>query len=299
MASILQNLHKRGMLNQAPEFVTSLVMYETIMGSEAYGVNEDTSDRDIVGFCLPKREILFPHLAGEIPGFGLRNRERFEQFQQHHIMDKSSQTEYDVTIYSIVKYFQLLMENNPNMIDSIFTPRRCVLHSTKISEMVRDARKDFLHKGCWHKFKGYAYAQLSKIKNKTNSSNPKRAAWVEKFGYDVKFAYHVVRLLNECEQILMTGDLNLEQNREQLKSIRRGEWTLEQIDEWAENKHRQLEELYLKSDLRHTPDEDQLRDLLMNCIEEHYGSISAVVTRNESMGNLLSDLDQLLVKYRS
>jgi predicted nucleotidyltransferase len=298
MASIVQNLQKRGMLNQAPEFVTSLVMYETIMGSEAYGVNEDTSDRDIVGFCLPKREIIFPHLGGEIPGFGLRNRERFEQFQQHHIMDKSAQTEYDVTIYSIVKYFQLLMENNPNMIDSIFTPRRCVLHSTKISEMVRDARKDFLHKGCWHKFKGYAYAQLSKIKNKTNSSNPKRAAWVEKFGYDVKFAYHVVRLLNECEQILMTGDLNLEQNREQLKSIRRGEWTLEQIDEWAENKHRQLEELYLKSDLRHSPDEDQLRTLLMNCIEEHYGSISAVVTRNDSMGNLMSDLDQLLSKYR-
>lgn len=298
MASIVQNLEKRGMLNKAPEFVTSLVMYETIMGSEAYGVNEDTSDRDIVGFCLPKREIIFPHLGGEIMGFGLRNRERFEQFQQHHILDPQAQTEYDVTIYSIVKYFQLLMENNPNMIDSIFTPRRCVLHSTKISEMVRDARREFLHKGCWHKFKGYAYAQLSKIKNKTNSSNPKRAAWVEKFGYDVKFAYHVVRLLNECEQILMTGDLNLEQNREQLKSIRRGEWTLEQLDSWAETKHRQLEELYLKSELQHSPDEDKLRELLLNCIEEHYGKVSAVVTREDSMGNLINDVEALLAKYK-
>jgi predicted nucleotidyltransferase len=298
MSSIVQNLHKRGMLNNPPEYVTNLIMYETIMGSESYGVNEDTSDRDVYGFCLPSKTILFPHLSGEINGFGLRNRERFEQFQQHHIEDKSSNTVYDVTVYNIVKYFQLLMENNPNMIDSIFTPRRCVLHSTKISEMVRDARREFLHKGCWHKFKGYAYAQLSKIKNKTNSTNEKRAAWIEKFGYDVKFAYHVVRLMNECEQILMTGDLNLEQNREQLKAIRRGEWTLEQLDNWAEDKHRQLENLYHTSTLQHSPDEDRLRDLLMNCIEEHYGSISAVVTRNDSVGNLIVDIDKLLAKYR-
>ena len=46
---------------------------------------------------------------------------------------------------------------------------------------------------------------------------------------DVKFLYHVVRLLNEAEQILMEGDLDLERNREQLKSIRKGEWTFDQI----------------------------------------------------------------------
>jgi predicted nucleotidyltransferase len=297
MSSVLQNLQKRQLIN-APHFVVSNIQYETIMGSESYGVSNDESDRDVYGFCLPPKDLIFPHLAGHVPGFGKVLPPSFEQYQQHHIIDKEARKEYDLTIYNIVKYFQLLMENNPNMIDSIFTPRRCVLHSTKIAEMVRDRRREFLHKGCWHKFKGYAYAQMTKIKDKTNSSNPRRAEWIEKFGYDVKFAYHVVRLLNECEQILMTGDLNLEQNREQLKSIRRGEWTLVQLEDWAEDKHRQLEGLYASSTLQHTPDEEAIRTLLLDCIEEHYGSISAVVVRNDSMGNLIGDMEKLLAKYK-
>jgi hypothetical protein len=57
------------------------------------------------------------------------------------------------------------MENNPNMFDVMFLPRRCVLHSTPIYEHVRENRKLFLHKGSWHKFRGYAYSSLSKAKN--------------------------------------------------------------------------------------------------------------------------------------
>src|SRR5476651_1700293 len=296
MSSVLQNLQKRQLIN-APAYVVSNIQYETIMGSESYGVANDDSDRDVYGFCFPPKDIIFPHLDGHINGFG-PEPQKFEQWQQHHIIDKESRKEYDLSIYSIVKYFSLLMENNPNMIDSIFTPRRCVLHSTKVAEVVRDRRKEFLHKGCWHKFKGYSFAQLSKIKNKTNSSNPKRAESIAKFGYDVKFGYHVIRLLNECEQILMTGDLNLEQNREQLKSVRRREWTLLQIDEFFEIKQKTLENLYASSTLQHSPDVAVLRELLLNCIEEHYGKVSAVVVRNDSMGNLIGDMEQLLAKYK-
>ena len=89
------------------------------------------------------------------------------------------------------------------------------------------APRRFLHKGAWHKFKGYAYSQLNKIQ--TKSPTGKRAELVEAHGYDVKFAYHVVRLLLEVEQILVAGDIDLECDREQLKAIRRGEWTLPQL----------------------------------------------------------------------
>jgi hypothetical protein len=36
--------------------------------------------------------------------------------------------------------------------------------------MVRDARKMFLHKGSWHKFKGYAYSQISKMSVKRQNN---------------------------------------------------------------------------------------------------------------------------------
>ena len=37
-------------------------------------------------------------------------------------------------------------------------------------------------------------------KMRTKEPEGKRRAIIEEFGFDVKFAYHVVRLLNEVEQ---------------------------------------------------------------------------------------------------
>jgi len=147
-----------------PKWLIDKILFEGLTGSVCYGVSDDTSDMDIVGFCIPPKELVFPHLAGEIPGFG-NQLKRFDVWQQHHI--QRGKKNYDFAIYSIVKFFQLVMENNPNMIDALFLPRSCVLHSTQIYEHVRDNKNIFLHKVSWFKFRGYAYSQLSKIKNKS------------------------------------------------------------------------------------------------------------------------------------
>lgn len=277
-----------------PKWMIDNIMFEGLTGSVAYGVSNDTSDMDIIGFCIPPKEYIFPHMAGHIQGFGT-NPPSFEQFQQHHI--KHNCKEYDITIYSIIKFFQLVMENNPNMVDGLFLPRRCVLHSTPIYEHVREHRKLFLHKGAWHKFRGYAYSQLSKIKSKSNASNPKRQASIQEFGYDVKFAYHVVRLLLEIEQIMGEGDLNLESNSDILKSIRRGDWSLDKLYQWFDNKEKSLEQLYTTSTIPFKPNENKIKSLLLECLEMHYGSLSNVVQVAPSMDNLLSDLRVLLDKY--
>ena len=293
---LLDRLYKQNVIHP-PKWLMANCSYLTIMGSQAYGVSTDDSDLDTYGFCLPPKEMVFPHLAGEIPGFG-RQTAPFEQWQQHHVKDPSKAVEYDFVIYSIVKYFQLCMENNPNMIDSLFTPRNCVIHSTAISEMVRENRRMFLHKGSWAKFKGYAYAQMSKIRNKVSAQNEKRAASIAEHGYDLKFAYHTVRLLNEVEQILVEGDLDLQRNREQLKDIRRGEWTIDQLESYFENKERILESTYAASTLRHSADEDAVKRLLMNCLEQHYGNLSEAVKVQPDIERLVSDMQAVLDKYK-
>lgn len=154
-------------LAHPPKWLPDNAVMMMIMGSQAYGVSTDSSDQDIYGIVIPPKELVFPHLAGEIPGFG-KQIQRFENYQQHHIKDPSNQdVSYDLNIYSIVKYFQLCMENNPNMIDSLFVPRNCIIHSTAIGEMIRENRHIFLHKGSWPKFKGYAYAAINKLRGKT------------------------------------------------------------------------------------------------------------------------------------
>jgi predicted nucleotidyltransferase len=247
---LLHKLEKKKLIHP-PKWLSDNCAYLTVMGSQAYGVGTDDSDVDVYGVTIPPKNEVFPHLKGEILGFG-RQIQRFEQWQEHHIIDTDKKKQYDFQVYNIVKYFHLCMENNPNMIDSLFTPRRCVIHITSLGNHIRDNRKIFLHKGSWYKFKGYAYSQMHKIDTKSNASSPKRDESIKKFVYDVKFAYHLVRLLNEVEQIMVEHDLDLERNREQLKNIRRGEWSLEQVKDYFQSKERALEEVYANSTLKNT-----------------------------------------------
>jgi hypothetical protein len=282
-----------------------------MVGSIAYGVSQDSSDIDIYGFCMPPKHILFPYQCGSILGFG-KQPEAFNQFQKHHIKDPGSEREYDISIFGIVRFFQLCMESNPNMVDSLFVPQRCVLHCTELGQKVRENRKLFLSKLAWHKFKGYAYSQQTKMNDKVSREfvnlctangwelditydqarketddvyvknifsridqsgvRTKRLVGIQKYGYDVKFATHLVRLLEEVQQILEEGDLDITRNSSLLKTIRSGGWSQDQVNEYFDNKMKVLESVYEKSTLPHKPREPEIKNLLIDCIQGHYGS---------------------------
>ena len=160
---------------------------------------------------------------------------------------------------------------------------------------MRENRRMFLHKGSWHRFKGYAYQQVHKAKSQTRKG--KRAEVVSEHGYDLKFASHCVRLLNEAEQILSECDLDLTRNNEQIKSIRRGEWSLEQIESYFASKERELETLYTTSKLRHSPDEEAIKELLLNILEEHYGDLSAAVASEGRERLALLQISEIINRF--
>jgi predicted nucleotidyltransferase len=292
---LLQELHKKGLIDP-PRFLLDNTHYLVRMGSEAYGASlgQGNSDIDVQGFAIPKKDEVFPHTAGYIFQFGAPPNP-FQQWTNHHVNDGPK--EYDLTVYSIVKFFHLVMENNPNMVDTLFVPDSCVLHSTKVGNMVRKNRKEFLHKGSMHKLRGFAFSQMSKIKNKRGSGNDKRQATITEHGYDTKHAYHVVRLCLQAEQILSEGDLELNRNSQMLLSVRRGEWTFEYLERWFEAKEIALETLYSTSTLRHNPDVDAIKSLLLRCLEQHYGSLDALIAKPSDNTRLLREMQALVDKY--
>lgn len=162
---LLQDLEKRELINP-PTFLTNNTHYLCRMGSTAYGVNTGNSDQDMYGVCIPPRDYIFP--PNYIDGFDNRDL-TFHQWQKHGVEDKSANggkgCSYDFSIYSIVNYFYLAMQNNPNVLESLFVRREHVIHSTPAWEIVRENRKLFLHKGVVHKLKSYAFSQLAKAKN--------------------------------------------------------------------------------------------------------------------------------------
>jgi predicted nucleotidyltransferase len=294
--NIIKKLVQHGTAHP-PVWLPDGVSYLTMMGSFAYGVSDDTSDRDVYGFCFPPVEFTFPHLAGEIPGFG-RHLQRFEQYQEHHLRDPNEIGKtWDITVYSIVKYFDLVMQCNPNMIDSLFTPPKCVMVLGGAALLMRENRHLFLSKKAWHTFKGYAYQQMHKMDTKAPTGARKER--VEEFGMDTKYCYHLVRLLDEVEQILTTGTLDLEHAREQLKAIRRGEVPVAEIKALFYAKEKSLETAYAESKLPHTPREAEIKVLLMQCLEHHYGTISQAVAAESKYQEFATGVRRLMDKLDS
>lgn len=286
---IIEKLEKAGVIHP-PSFVATNTIYLCIMGSEAYGVATDLSDKDIYGIVIPPKNYIFPQLDGYIHGFDNLPGHcdiKKQQWCNHHVrpyelnnkLHQYKGKEFDFTVYQIHKFFKLVAEGNPSLIDALFVPRECLIYCNQIGEKIRENRHMFLSKGAWPKYKGYAYGQLDKLKK--FDSNGKRAAVIEKYGYDIKNAYHVVRLLNEIEQILVDGDLDLRQNREQLKSIRRGEWSYQQIVNYFETKERELERVKSESKLQEHSDKNAIRALMIECLEIHYGNLERETVSNQ------------------
>ena len=273
--TLVQELTAKGLMTP-PDFVLNQTVYETKMGSQAYGCSEGDSDLDVYAFCMPPLGNVFPHLRGEFPGFG-QNEKPFEVFQQHHMQDGDK--EYDVSVYSVIKYFQLCMECNPNMVDSLFTRDEDVLTQSNVSRLVRANRTLFLSKQANARYLGYAKSQVAKMKVKTKHENEKRDADIKKHGYSLKEGYHLVRLAEEASMMLNEGDMDLKRHADLLKYVRAGGYTLAQLEQYLVDAEKRLLEAFETTKLPETPNYPALRDLLLQCFEEYYGKLDFFVRK--------------------
>jgi len=235
------------------EICLSNIIYKTYAGSMIYGTNHADSDVDIRGICVMPRNFYY----------GLK---RFEHFEQKGNKELNID---DMTIYDIKKFFQLAMGCNPNIIELLFVAPQHILVKDSIAEKIINNRHLFISQKLYHTFKGYAYAQRQKIIDR----NPigVRKEIVDKYGYDVKFSLHLLRLLYECIELLKSGSLTLPLycNKE-LLDIRLGKWKYEDVIKKAEDLEKMVDDLYVKTSIPHHPDINTIDKLLTECIEDHW-----------------------------
>jgi len=102
--------------------------------------------------------------------------------------------------------------------------------------------------------------------------NPERKALEAKFGYDVKHAMHLVRILRMGEEILRRGEVNVyREDRDELRSIMQGAWTYEEIEAYATGKDGEFEALEKTSPLPHSANKKAVEELFIDLCEEVYG----------------------------
>lgn len=115
-----------------------------------------------------------------------------------------------------------------------------------------------------------AKREWDQYQNWKKTRNPARAALEAKYGYDTKHAYHLVRLIRMCGEVLSTGKVIVKRpDREELLSIRNGAWSYDQLIEFAESEDIKLNELYLTSTvLPKSPDREKLDQLCISLVEK-------------------------------
>ena len=118
----------------------NLILFEVISGSRSFGLNTPTSDTDIKGvYYLPK-----------------------EMFYGLEYIPQISNETNDEVYYEIGRFVELLLKNNPNILEILATPDDCILYKHPLMEKLKI--EDILSKLCKDSFAGYAVTQIKKAR---------------------------------------------------------------------------------------------------------------------------------------
>jgi hypothetical protein len=158
-------------------------------------------------------------------------------------------------------------KGNATALHFLFT--KSAVRSEVWSEILE--QKDvFLSRSCVPQFLGFADAQLKRTTGKLGRGKKgQRPELEEKYGYDVKAGMHVLRLLYECQELVLTGKITLPRpERDLLIKARTGKFSMEKILAMAQRLFAECEEAARHSFLPEKVDRAAVSKLLAKAYRE-------------------------------
>src|SRR5206468_6373245 len=131
-----------------PDFdLEKLVIYRCVVGSRAYGLDNDESDTDRRGVYLAPAELQWSLFGAP------------EQFE-----DSATQSCY----WEMQKFLVMALKANPNILECLYSP--LVEKITPLGEELLSLREAFLSQMIFQTFNGYAMSQFKKIEQDIRNS---------------------------------------------------------------------------------------------------------------------------------
>lgn len=183
------------------------------------------------------------------------------------------QDEWDIVVYELKKYLTLMIKSNPNVLSLLWLTECDYILVTDIGKLLIEKRGLFVSKQAYHSFVGYAHGQAHRMTHMAFEGymGEKRKGLVRKYGYDTKNAAHLVRLLRMGIEYLTEGRLYVKrQDATQLLEIKRGEWSLEQVQKEADRLFSLAEESYIRSSLPPEPPSEEINRLCVEIMENRF-----------------------------
>lgn len=253
--------------DQIREMIPSTAILVGYRGSIAHGMYvpktdpNSIDDKDLMSVCIPP---LYYYFGFETCGFGDRGTsDRFIG-------------EWDSVAYELKKFVGMLAKSNPNVMSLLWLNPIYYVHVAREGQTLIDFRNLFVSKKIYHAFTGYAHGQIHRMTHQAFEGymGAKRKGLVEKYGYDTKNAAHCIRLLRMGIEFLNEGVLYVDRSQmdgPQLLDIKRGQWTLAEVQAEADRLFRRAEECYDRSTLPREPNAGAVNDLLTSMLRSHFG----------------------------
>src|SRR5690606_10196689 len=131
-------------------------------------------------------------------------------------------------------FITLALKANPNVLECLYSP--IVEHASPLAEQMLAMREAFLSKMVYQTYNGYVLSQFRKLQ--ADLRNRGKVKW--------KHVMHLLRLLISGVTVLAEGyvPVRVEEYRDRLMAINRGEMPFEEADAWRLELHRRLDAAY-------------------------------------------------------
>lgn len=242
----------------AREIAEEGLILESIVGSTAHGLNlPGTDDQDRMGVCIEPPEYVI----------GLKHFEQ-DVFRTKPQGVRSEHGDVDRTVYSARKFCRLALGGNPSLLVLLYTKPDV---ETALGKSLLELAPAFSARSAGRAFLGYATQQRQRLLGERGQMNVKRPELTEKYGFDVKYAMHMLRLGFQGVEFLETGELTLpmrEPERTQVFQVRTGKVELNDVLTTAGELERRIEDLLDTSPLPPTPDTDLVNEWLVGAYQQ-------------------------------
>lgn len=230
--------HQAGTLLQPEDHLSKFdlndyVIYSCIVGSRAYGLDEDASDVDRRGVYLPPAEM---------------------QWSLYGVPEQLENKSTEECYWELQKFLTLALKANPNVLECLYTP--LVEKATPLAQELLAMRSAFLSKLIYQTYNGYVLSQFKKLEQDLRNRGTIR--W--------KHAMHLIRLLLEGISVLRAGFLSVQMDeyRDELLRIRRGETSWKDVNAWRLALHEEFDAAFGETRLPERPDYEKVNAFLIH-----------------------------------
>lgn len=233
--SILKELQRDGF--QPPEGaferLSEFVIYKCIVGSRAYGLDNEMSDIDRRGIYLPPADL---------------------HWSLYGVPEQLDMPENEECFFEMQKFLVLALKANPNILECLYTP--LIEFKTPLIDELLSMKECFLSKIVYQTYNGYVLSQFKKLEQDVRTTG--QLKW--------KHAMHLMRLLLAGIDILNEGyvPVKVTNHRDLLLEIKAGRRSWEKVNDWRLELHTKFDEAKQSSRLPDRPDYKKANDFLIH-----------------------------------